>query len=332
MRVPIVLSIVASLALAIGFALSVALGGPRTPAPMSSITSPFRGMDFSGLPPLSRFRARDGAALAYRLYPSARAPPAGSAVLVHGSSAASASLHPLAAALARAGFTAFALELRGHGDSGVKGRIAYVGQLEDDLEDFISAVAPPNPRVLVGFSSGGGFALRFAGSERQKLFNGYLLLSPFLHQDADTARPQSGGWAAVGVPRIAALGILNRFGISAFNELPVVAFALGEEERKYLTPSYSYALAVNFRPHDDYRGDMRAARQPMEVLVGQEDEAFRAERFAGVFAKAGRPTPVTVVPGLGHVGLTVQPAGIEAVVSAVRRLSSRGKAAGAPPP
>lgn len=302
-------------------ALAILLGGPRQLAPMASIESPFRRVDFSRLPPSSQFAARDGHALAYRAYPAAGPVRRGSVVLVHGSAAQSQSLHPLAMGLAEAGFDVYALDVRGHGKSGTRGRIAYVGELEDDLEDLVAAVGPAHPRVLLGFSSGGGFALRFAGSDRQRLFEGYVLLSPFLHQKAATYRPDAGGWASVGVPRIAALTILNRLGIRWFADLPVVAFAIDARDRDILTPSYSFALAANFRPHEDWRGDVRRASQPMGVLVGADDEVFRPERFAEAFEEAGRAVPVTTVPGVGHIGLTLEPSGIAAVVNAVRRLA-----------
>jgi alpha-beta hydrolase superfamily lysophospholipase len=283
---------------------------------MASISDPFRTVDFTAMPPLRHFTARDGATLAYRKYSGSDG--AGSAVLIHGSSASSESMHALAEALARSGFGVYALDMRGHGGSGPRGRIGYIGQLEDDVEDFAKAVAPPKPSTLIGFSSGGGFALRLAGSPRQKIFDRYVLLSPFLHQDALTARPGSGGWVGVGVPRIVALAILNGFGITALNDLPVNAFAVAAADRDRLTSTYSYALATNFRPHDDYRADIRGAIQPMDVLVGSDDEVFRAESFGAVFEGAGRPARVTIVPGVGHVGLTLRPAGVEAVVSVVK--------------
>jgi alpha-beta hydrolase superfamily lysophospholipase len=116
-------------------------------------------------------------------------------------------MHVMAKAFAAAGYTGYALDIRGHGGSGTRGHIAYVGQLEDDLEDFVSSVKPDKPATLVGFSSGGGFVLRFAGSTRQKLFSSYLLLSPFISQEAPTYRPNSGGWVSVGIPRFCGAGV-----------------------------------------------------------------------------------------------------------------------------
>lgn len=197
--------VVAIVGLAIAAGLSIALGGPSTPLPKKSVNEPFKAVDYSDLPPLSHYRARDGSALAFRYYPPGGGKSRGSAVLLRGSSASSRSMHSMAKTFAAAGYAAYALDVRGHGASGVKGDIAYVGQLDDDIEDFVRSVRPVAPATLVGFSSGGGFALRVAGSDRQRLFTNYLLLSPFIGQEAPTHRSRSGGWISVGVPRYIAI-------------------------------------------------------------------------------------------------------------------------------
>ena len=299
--------------------LVLVFGGPRSLPPMASINDPFRDVDFSGLPPLTPYTARDGARLVFRAYASRTDPAKGSVVLIHGSSARSNSLHPLAQSFAQAGYSAYALDVRGHGESGTKGQIAYIGQLEDDLEDFLHAVQPPSKSVLLGFSSGGGFALRFAASDRQNMFDRYLLLAPFLHQDAPTSRPTAGGWVATGIPRIIGLTFLNRLGMTQLNSLPVLAFALGAEARQFLTPTYSYALAMNFRPHNNYRADIVAAERPLQVLVGEDDELFYAEQFSAVFQAAGKPATVQTLPGVDHIGLTLKPAAIQAVIAAAEQ-------------
>jgi alpha-beta hydrolase superfamily lysophospholipase len=203
-------------------------GGPSTPKPMASINHPFKDIDFSDLPPLLKYRAQNGAALAYRQYAPTAGTLKGSVVLVHGSSASSNSMHVIARALAVAGYEAFALDIRGHGASGPKGTIAYTGQLEDDVESFVKSASLARPSTLAGFSSGGGFVLRYAGSRRQEDFQNYLLLSPFLSPQAPNFRPGSGGWVIVGIPRVIALTFQNRIGVRAFNDLPVVGFALRE--------------------------------------------------------------------------------------------------------
>lgn len=304
--------------MAIVLACAIAFGGPGTPRPLASINDPFKDVDFSDLPPLSRYRAADGAALAYRAYtPRPDAPPKGSVVLVHGSSASSNSMHVVAKALSRAGYTAYALDVRGHGASGPKGRIAYVGQLEDDLAAFVNAVRPAGARTLLGFSSGGGFVLRFAGSARQDLFQHYVLLSPFLGPRAPSYRPNSGGWVSVGVPRIVGLAVLNRLGIRAFNGLPVVNFALDEQARRVLTPSYAFDLATNFGPQQDHEANIRAVQCPVKVLAGASDEVFVAQAFERIFRGQGRTWPVTLLPGVGHIQLTLDPHAVSAIVDAI---------------
>jgi alpha-beta hydrolase superfamily lysophospholipase len=300
--------------------LALVLGGPAEPAPMASINNPFKTVDFSGLPAPKTFVARDGTRLAYREYLPRGTAARGSVVLVHGSSATGTSMHVLARALAHDGYASYALDIRGHGGSGSKGRIAYVGQLEDDLEDFRHAVELPLPATLAGFSSGGGFVLRFAGSPRQALFSNYLLLSPYLGPYSPTTRPDSGGWASVGVPRYAVLSVLDRLGVHAFETLPVVKFSLSEQAKAFLTPQYTYALAENFRPRHDYRANLRDARQPMQLLVGDSDEAFRAGEYAPLLASAGQDAPVTVLPGIGHIGITLEQAAVRAALQAVGRL------------
>ena len=152
------------------FGLAIAFGGPGEPPPMASINNPFKNVDFSDLPKVSYFPARDGAKLAFRAYPAAGGEVKGCVVLVHGSSASSSSMHLMAKGFAAAGYGAYALDVRGHGESGTKGHIVYIGQLEDDTEDFVDSIKPARPSTFLGFSAGGGFVLRFAGSARQKLF------------------------------------------------------------------------------------------------------------------------------------------------------------------
>jgi non-heme chloroperoxidase len=243
-------------------------------------------------------------------------------VLVHGSAGNSSSMHLLAKGFAGAGYAGFALDIRGHGASGSSGMIAYVGQLEDDLEAFMHRVAPPPPVTMVGFSAGGGFAIRFAGSDRQDLFHSYLLLSPFLGQDAPTLRPAGGGWVNVGIPRMLALTALNSLGIRWLNDLPVVRFALNEQARAVLTPAYSYALAANFHPQRDYQTNIRKIHRPCAVVAGIDDDVFYADKLEPTFRSLGKPWPVTLLPGIGHASLTMDPRGISAAVQAVQGLQA----------
>ncbi len=134
---------------------------------MTSVSDAFAGTDFSNMPPKSHFTARDGTRLDYRAYPG---DPARVVVLVHGSSGTSASMHLVAKAIHAKGATVFALAMRGHDGTGRSGDVDYIGQLDDDVVDFIKTLGPRKTgetRTLLGFSSGGGFSAAVRGrSER----------------------------------------------------------------------------------------------------------------------------------------------------------------------
>ncbi len=143
------LIVVAVLLAALG--LVIALGGPgEAPPPMSSISDPFKNVDFSDLPEGSYFTARDGAKLSFRAYPAAGNAVKGSVVFVHGSSASSSSMHLMAKGFAAAGYAAYTLDIRGHGKSGTKGHIAYIGQLEDARAVHVRNYSPTIFFFLLG--------------------------------------------------------------------------------------------------------------------------------------------------------------------------------------
>ncbi len=299
-----------------GITVAVALSSPKSPPTMESIAAPFRRMDFSKLPPLNSYTARDGAKLAYRSYIAPQ--PKKTVVLIHGSSGASISMHALAGYLQGQSMTVYVPDMRGHGNSGSKGDIAYVGQLEDDLEDFVNQVLKGKQEAtLVGFSAGGGFALRFAGSSRQKLFANYLLLAPFLRYDAPTTRPNNGEWANASVPRIIGLSLLGPIGKKWFGHLPVLAFAIDPKTAQYQTATYSYRLWSNFGPHYNYKTDMQAAKQPLTVMVGKDDELFYPQKYLPVFASSQPHAEITIVPDVGHITLISDKAGMKAVAEQV---------------
>ena len=317
----IVFAVAAGLVLVMFAAVAgaIAFDSPVAPPPMASVSRPFKDVDFSDLPPVTHYLARDGAQLAYRRYAG---DPDRQVVLVHGSAGSSISMHALAKALTTAGATVIALDIRGHGQSGKLGDIAYIGQLEDDLEDLLTDLDRRHhaaETTLIGFSSGGGFALRVAGGRLGTRFSRFILLSPFLRHDAPNSRSDTAaGWTSVAVPRIVALQLATRLGITAFNGLPVLAFAVAAGNPNHLTPSYSYRLLTNFSPDDDYIGDLRRAQEPLMAVAGTADEIFQTDRLQAALA-AGKPgVRVDLVPGVGHIGLTTTPTGTTAIVQAWR--------------
>jgi non-heme chloroperoxidase len=290
----------------------IVFGTSAAPPPLASVYDAVAAMDFSGAPEEKSFTARDGARLAYRAYPGSG--PA--IVLIHGSTGNSLSVHMLAKARNARGFAVYAPDMRGHGNSGVRGDIRYAGQLEDDLADMVAALGVKAP-ALVGFSAGGGFALRVAGGQYGGLFSRYVLLAPYLGHEAPTNKPGNGNWAVAYVPRIFALTILNRLGVHGFDGLPVIAFARRPDPQEPV-PTYSFRLQSNFRPHQDFRDDFRRASRPIAVLAGADDDEMAATAYAPAINLVAPGVPITVLPGLGHMAMTTAPAAIDAVAAALK--------------
>ena len=293
------------------------LGGPAPLKALPNMNEPFMKVDFSSMPPLKTYQARDGVSLSYREYLPSSRQHIGSAVLVHGSSASSNSMHPMARALAAAGIHVYSLDIRGHGDSGKKGHIDYIGQLDSDMQAFVEAVQPVQPCALIGFSSGGGFVLRIAASEMQNSFDKFILLSPFLGPNAPNYKPNSGGWVSVGVPRIVALLALNAVGVKIWNHLTVTQFALSDQAKKFLTPEYDFNLAMNFSVHQNYQEDIRQAKGKVSLIAGELDEAFDTQALSGIVQKAEKNWPVYLLPSLGHIDLILKEEAFDKIIELI---------------
>ena len=114
--------------------------------------------------------------------------------------------------------------------------------------------------------------------------------------------------------------MLNAMHVPVFNQLTVMNFALDEQAKAFLTPSYSFALAANYKPNADYQSDLRNARRKAAVVAGADDEAFRTDKLEPELRALGVQWPVTLVPGIGHVPLVLEPRAVEAAVLAVRQM------------
>jgi alpha-beta hydrolase superfamily lysophospholipase len=294
----------------------------RRPPELTSISSTARAVDRSGMPGLDRFHARDGTELAYRRY-QPTSPNGQLALLVHGSSGSSTAVHALAKGLAARGIETYAPDIRGHGASGTRGDIVYLGQLEDDLSDMVGEIRknrPGAPLTLLGFSSGGGFALRVAGSPMQKLFERTVLLSPYLGYDAPSTRGMdAAGWASPDIPRFIGLTVLRRLGILCCESLPTIAFAVAPNTSANLASTYSYRLMRNFGPTQAYRDDFAAAGSRVAVFAGSADELMFADKYKDA---VGEGVAVKLIAGVNHMGMVSDPAAISAVADHVANAGS----------
>jgi alpha-beta hydrolase superfamily lysophospholipase len=312
----------AALAVA-GLILVALIASPlRRPLELTSISKTAGAVDRSDMPGLDRFHARDGTELGYRRY-RATAPNGQIALLVHGSSGSSTAVHALAKGLAARGIETYAPDIRGHGASGTRGDIVYLGQLEDDLLDMVGEIRKNNsgaPLTLLGFSSGGGFALRVAGSPMQKLFERTVLLAPYLGYDAPSTRgTDAAGWASPNIPRFIGLTLLRRIGILCCESLPTIAFAVAPNTSARLASTYSYRLMRNFGPTQAYRDDLAAAANRIAVFAGSADELM----FAGKYRDAvGEGVPVKLIEGVNHMGMVSDAAAVSAVADHVANAGS----------
>ena len=264
--------------------------------------------DYSSLPELKSFTARDGGKLAYRHYPAQSDKVI---ILLHGAAWHSQYLLPLADYISSEGLSqVYTPDLRGHGpEPERRGDVDYIGQFEDDLADLIAIIRKDNPTamlILGGHSSGGGLAIRFAGSRYGKLADAYVLLSPWLKYNAPTIRSDSSGFSHVLFWRIAGLNMLNNVGIHWFDYLTAIEFNMSEEARNGTeTLSYSYRLNTAYAP-GNYKKDLRAITQPFLVVAGTADELFIADQFEPLIS-AYTAVQVKLFPGLTHFGVVVSP-------------------------
>ena len=295
----------------------IAFGTARPPPRLASMIDPLEGVDYGDLPPLEIASTRKGSPIAFR-----RWQPAGNAdvavILIHGSAMSSTYLHPLGKAISSRSIAVYAPDIRGHGKTGRKGDIDYARQLDDDLEDFVALVKTRQPSaqlVLAGFSGGGSFALHASALSLGNSFARLVLISPQLGLRAPTAK--SSAWAKPFIPRIMALLILDSIGIHAFDYLPVIAFAISQEDAANLTGQYSLRLLrAMYTP--DYSADLKAVPLPVSVLVGERDELFTATLFAPTVQAVRSDALVKVVPELDHIEMTTDSRAVPAIVAAIR--------------
>ena len=298
----------------------------QRPPELRSISETVRTVDRSTMPALQRFTARDGTDLAYRFYPARGTNSGRIAILVHGSSGSSVAVHAMADALAARGVATWVPDIRGHGGSGTRGDIGYFGQIEDDLADLVAVVrktSPAEPLTLLGLSAGGGFALRVAGSPMQSLFARTVLLAPYLGYDAPTNRPNVGGWVNVDMPRITALTLLRRIGFDCCDGLPVLAFAIPANSERFLAPTYSFRLMRNFATRG-YKSDFAAAKGPITLFAGADDELMLADKFAEALRAVAPSADVKLIEGVNHLAIVSAPKAISAIAEDVATRGAAG--------
>ncbi len=240
--------------------------------------------DLHGLPLLQKFQARDKQWLSYRIYPSSNTKRA--LILLHGSSYHGAYLNEFAQYFSNHSLgTVYVPNVRGHFGSGNhRGDCEYIGQLEDDLIDLINYFNLKDKEIyLIGHSSGGGLAIRFAGSPYASLIKGFVLLSPVILTAPTMRQGTAGGWAQPHTATILLLSTLNACGITWFNHWSAITF---NKPSVYCdgteTLTYSFNLNSSYHPRIPYQPDIAALKGKYLLLVGSLDEANDPAQFKNV--------------------------------------------------
>ena len=260
-------------------------------------------LDHAAITP-KRYTARDGTKMNVRI----RDGNGPLVVVVPGSGGHGGAYDWLAEQISLTGAEVLLPDLRGHfGADGRSGDIEYIGQYEDDLADLIVNYHTDGQKiVMVGHSSGGGLVTRFAGGKYAELLDGAVLLAPFLKYNAPTMRENAGGWGRVLTRRMIGLSMLNNAGITFANGATVLEFNLPEGQlAKTMTQAYSYRLNTSFAPRADYLVDI-AALPRFQVIVGADDEAFKAQEYEPLMSAVTGKGSYHVLDGVSHLDVFLQ--------------------------
>jgi lysophospholipase len=130
---------------------------------------------------MATLTAPDGTQLTYDSYEAAA--PRAAVLVLHGWSDHAGRWRETCERLRDAGYSAYALDLRGHGRSGGRrGHLSRFSQLLGDLQAFrrVVRLRSERPQLLLGISFGGLVALRYLETQPSDPIVGAMIISPWL--------------------------------------------------------------------------------------------------------------------------------------------------------
>ena len=119
---------------------------------------------------------------------------------------------------------------------------------------------------------------------------------------------------------IIAIAALGRLGIDWPQSLPAIAFANAPEAKMFVTSRYTFRLLQSYTAPADWRGAFERAKGRIAVVAGAEDELMNADAYGQALAPLG--VPVTIVPGVDHMGIVYRDEAIRAILAAMVATSS----------
>jgi acylglycerol lipase len=256
---------------------------------------------------------RDGTFAGDRLFFRAWDAPApvGTVVLAHGYAEHSGRYEHVGAAFADAGYTTWALDHAGHGQSeGERGSIGSIPSAVADLHAFVDLTAADGPVFLVGHSMGGLIAAAYAEDHQDRL-TGLVLSGPALavnEQLAALAELEE-------IPEISLAPLVSRD--------PAVVAAYENDPLNYLGPMPRSMLTTVFAEVEKVRARLGEITVPMLVMHGGADGLVPPVASEDV-AKAVSSSDVTldIRPGLYHEVFN-EPEQVEVIATVVDWIRSR---------
>ncbi|SFC32149.1 alpha/beta hydrolase [Pseudoalteromonas denitrificans] len=252
------------------------------------------------------FLARDGIQLAYDTLTAINSK--ATMIFLHGSTYNSRRYANIAKTLHAQSYDTCLLNWRGHGASeGEMGNVDYIGQLEDDLADFIAHYQKQSnkPLVIAGHSAGAVICLRYINKYGCDKISAVSFIAPAINGPLETARykQKSAKWQyrisyfraakPSKVPPASALQHapnLNMLPFIAAKLLPfmrtkaILRFPASERmarlEGRILNYSYNLMLSCDI---NNYPAAFNKVTVPVLMLCGEQDEVIHENLLNTIF-------------------------------------------------
>lgn len=259
-------------------------------------------------------------------------------VFLHGSTYNSRRYANIAKVLNQQGFSACLINWRGHGASeGRLGTVDYIGQLEDDLADFISHYQQisEQPLVLAGHSAGAVICLRYIDKYGCNEISGVNFIAPAINGPLETVRYKhaSAKWqykvsyfraakpalpapekAMAYAPSLKVLPFIIAKLVPFMRHKPILNFPANERiaklEGRVLRYSYNLMLSCDI---NDYPSAFNKISVPVLLLCGQYDEVVHPNLLETVFHWHLSPTlnkEMIVLKKVNHIQVVTASANI----------------------
>ncbi|MGH1339453.1 MAG: alpha/beta hydrolase [Aureispira sp.] len=171
------------------------------------------------------------------------------------------------------------MDLRGHGESaGRRGDAPSIYHVYRDISELLDLTKEKDkPLYLGGHSSGGGTILNYSTQEGLTDVDGYIFVSPYLGDNAETAREDAVTFFELDISKF--ISNAQSDGLENLNDYAVF-FNYPKEVLK-ASPSIVTALTVcmsNATTPYKAKEDFAKITKPYGLFIGQDDELFDSKK------------------------------------------------------